>query len=247
MSIWKRSASENSANEYRGLSIARVSLHAVVASCALLASACGGSSAKAESPAAEPSSEAEGAETSSAASKDESAAEASPETTPSAKPEESSARTVLLHEGTAFLLNHEKSDIGIKANEACEKRSKGDLAKKANCSSNALNSMKREGFMLEAPKESDDEEETKESTWIYVGFNIEKGVKVETNRVEVTVAEGSGSTLTIKTSGPDRAKNRKGTVPSEITFTVPDEYTVIVNDSARGKLVYEPKLGLFAE
>lgn len=203
---------------------------------------CGGSAQEAKEPSAEADAPAASAESEKPASApaDEPATES--------KPADGIARSVLLHEGTAFLLNHQKSDMGIKAAETCEKQAKGDVAKKANCLSKATNKMKREGFMLEATKEEDeDEEEGKPETWVYVGFNIEKGVKVETNRVNIEIGSGSGSQLTIKTVGPDRAKRRQGTVPSEITFDVPDEYTVIVNDSSRGKLVYEPKLGLFAK
>jgi hypothetical protein len=241
------SHSKQSASEFTVLNAAHWSLRSAIAGCVLLVSGCGGGATPpAETPEAETSPKEESASKQAADTEPSSAA--AQDTAPASKAEESSARSVLLHEGTAFLLNQEKSDIGIKAHEACEKQSKGDVAKKANCSSKAMNKMKREGFMLESAGGNDDEDEgeAKAETWIYVGFNIEKGIKVETNRVEVSIPAGSGKSLTIKTKGPDKAKRRQGTVPSEITFTVPDEYTVLVNDSPRGKLVYEPKLGLFA-
>ena len=97
--------------------------------------------------------------------------------------------------------------------------------------------MDREGFLFEQ----------KGDQWWYVRFGIVKGAKHEFNKVQVEVGEPSGNELTIKTQGPDKASRRKGTVPSEITFVVQDEYTIVVNDPRRGKLVYEPKMGLFAE
>jgi hypothetical protein len=216
-----------------------------------LSIACGGGATpKAETPAGETPAKEAAAEKETPAEPVK-ASEAAPPT-----PAKSLAKEVVLHEGTAFLLNHQKSDMGIAATAACEKQSNGDIAKKANCTSKAINKMKREGFMLEEDKGAggaDDDDGGDAASgggghWLFVRFNIDaKGVKVETNRVPVEVTKSSANSLTLKTTGPDKAKRKQGSVPSEMTFEVPDEYTVLTTEEGRGKMMFEPKLGLFAK
>jgi hypothetical protein len=147
-------------------------------------------------------------------------------------------RNVLLHEGTAFMLNHRASDMGVQAEEKCGKKAGDDVAKKANCLSAAINKMDREGMMFD---------EDEEGKWWFIRIGIVKGAKVEYNRVPIEMGEASGKSVTMKVVGQDKASRRKGTVPAEMTFEVPDEYTVIYQDPSRGKMVFEPKMGLFAE
>jgi hypothetical protein len=137
-----------------------------------------------------------------------------------------------------FMLDVEKSDMGIKAEETCKKKSGEDVAKQANCVSKALSKMVREGIAFE---EDDD------GKWWYIRFGVEKGVQVEYNRVQVEVGEPQGRNITLTTTGQDKAKRRKGTVPKELVFEVPDEYTVVMQDPARGRLEFEPKLGLLGD
>ncbi|HEX2732353.1 MAG TPA: hypothetical protein VHM70_12135 [Polyangiaceae bacterium] len=204
----------------------------------IFATACGGGTTQAppETPA---SSDSAAPSTSSSAT-----ADAKPETKPEASPSEpeepkydpASPKNVLLHEGTVFLLNHRASDIGKKAEEGCEKKSGGDVAKKANCLSTAINKMDREGFMFD---------EDNDGKWWYIRIGIVKGAKVEYNKVLTEPGEPSGKNIVIKTTGPDTAARKKGTVPAELKFEVPDEYTIILDDPERGKMVFEPKMGLF--
>jgi hypothetical protein len=199
---------------------------------------CGGSTP--EPATAEPTGE-DGAGASSEAPKQTEAAQAAD--APKEEPAEpaydaANPRNVLLHEGTAFMLNHRASDMGAQAEERCGKKAGDDVAKKANCLSAAINKMDREGMMFD---------EDEEGKWWFIRIGIVKGAKVEYNRVPIEMGEASGKSVTMKVVGADKASRRKGTVPSEMTFEVPDEYTVIVQDPSRGKMVFEPKMGLFAE
>src|SRR5690606_30843262 len=96
-----------------------------------------------------------------------------PETTTSKlDPEE-----VLIREGTAFMLNQRESDMGKKADAKCEQQAGDDVAKKANCLSKAINGMPREGILFDEDA----------GQWWYVRIGIEKGAKVEYNRVPIEV------------------------------------------------------------
>jgi hypothetical protein len=165
-------------------------------------------------------------------------AEAKPEEPKEPAYDAANPKNVLLHEGTVFLLNHRASDIGKKAEEGCEKKSGGDVAKKADCLSKAINKMDREGFMF-------DEDEA--GKWWYIRIGIVKGAKVELNKVLAEAGEPSGKHITIKTTGPDKTARKKGVVPATLEFDVPDEYTIILADPDRGSMVFEPKMGLFNE
>lgn len=203
--------------------------------CALAVACGGGAGAEAETPADEMGDE----EAAPGDAPTEEAAEAPEEVAPEPAEEEvQGPREILVREGTLFLLDFDKSDIGIKVNEDCEKKSGGDPAKKANCASKAMDKIPREGISFD---------EDDEGNWWYVRFGIEKGVQVIYNKVQVEVGEPSGRNITLTPTGKDQAKRKKGTVPKELVFEVPDEYTVVLQDPTRGRMEFQPKLGLLEE
>lgn len=203
-----------------------------ILSCVALATACGGSSAEP----ATPDSESESAATSEAP-KQEPKPEPEPEPEPVKEEPKASALDTFVRAGTAYLLNFEKSDVGVAEKEKCTKKSKGDVAKEANCFSAVLNKTTREGFLFE----QDDEEH-----WWYIRFGLVKNVRTDYNKVPVEVTDSGGKKVTVKTTGADKAARKKGKVPSELVYTVVDEYTIEYEDPDKGKMIYEPKLGLFA-
>lgn len=206
----------------------------VVLSCLAVCTACGGSAPEPAAPETESTEAAAGSESNKA--EPEPAPTAEPEPEPKKEEARASARDTLVREGTAYLVNFEKSDVGAEEKEKCTKKSGGDVAKEANCYSKAMNKYTREGFLFEQ-----DEEEH----WWYVRFGLVKNVRVDYNKVPVEASDSGGKSVTVKTTGADKAARKKGKVPAEMVFTVVDEYTIELTDAERGKLVYEPKLGLF--
>lgn len=200
-----------------------------ILSCVAVATACGGSSAEP----ATPDSESESAVTSEAPTPEP---EPEPEPEPVKEEPKASALDTFVRAGTAYLLNFEKSDVGVAEKEKCAKKSKGDVAKEANCFSAVLNKTTREGFLFEQ-----DEEEH----WWYIRFGLVKNVRTDYNKVPVEATDSGGKKVTLKTTGADKAARKKGKVPSELVYTVVDEYTIEYDDADKGKMIYEPKLGLF--
>jgi hypothetical protein len=204
----------------------------VAAGCLLLA-ACGGGGAEPETPADEAATSEDVADAPEEGEKEEAAPEPEPE-----EPK-ATAKDILLREGTLFMVDYTKSDVGKKIEEKCESRYKDDVAKKANCVSKDMGKLTREGITFD---EDDD------GNWWYIRFGIEKNnVQVIYNKVQVEVGEPQGDKLTLTPTGKDQAKRRKGTVPKSLEFEVPDEYTIVLNDPSRGRLEFEPKLGLLQE
>jgi hypothetical protein len=196
---------------------------------------CGGSAAEPETPADEPAGNDGEGKAAAEAPKEEAEAEAAPE--PEEKKE--SPKDILLREGTLFLIDFNKSDPGKKIEEKCESKYKDDVAKKAHCVSKDMGKLTREGFTFD----QDDD-----GNWWYIRFGIEKNnVQVVYNKVQVEVGEPEGDKVTLKPTGKDEARRRKGTVPKSLEFEVPDEYTIVLNDPKRGRLEFEPKLGLLQE
>jgi hypothetical protein len=204
-----------------------------ILSCFALATACGGSGAEPATPDSESESGA-----ASEAPKSEAAPEPEPEPEPEPAKEEpkASALDTFVRAGTAYLLNFEKSDVGVAEKEKCAKKSKGDVAKEANCFSTVMNKTTREGFLFEQ-----DEEEH----WWYIRFGLVKNVRTDYNKVPVEATDSGSKKVTLKTTGADKAPRKKGKVPAEMVFTVVDEYTIEYEDADKGKMIYEPKLGLF--
>ena len=210
----------------------------------LMVSGCGGGTPAAESPADESKATAdadakeggaeEGAEASSSDEPAESEEPAEKESEPEPKKE---AKRLLTEEGTSFLYDFTKSEAGEKAKERCDKSSGDDAEKNAKCMSKATKAVKPQGFKFEPDKETED-------GWLFVRFEINGNRPKETNRVKAEFADDTGNKVTIKTQGPDKVRGGKP-VPASFEIEVPDQYTLIINEPARGKSVYEPKLGLF--
>jgi hypothetical protein len=205
-----------------------------IISCVALTAACGGSGAEPATPDSEGESAA--ASDTSAVESPPAKAEPEPEPEPAKVEPKASALDTFVRSGTAYLLNFEKSDVGVAEKEKCAKKSKGDVAKEANCFSTVMNKTTREGFLFEQ-----DEEEH----WWYIRFGLVKNVRTDYNKVPVEAADSGSKKVTIKTTGADKAPRKKGKVPSEMVFDVIDEYTIEYQDADKGKMIYEPKLGLF--
>ncbi len=147
------------------------------------------------------------------------------------------AQRLLTEEGTSFLYDFSKSEAGEKAKERCEKSSGDNAEKNAKCMAAATKAVKPQGFKFDRDKETED-------GWLFVRFEIRGTKPVETNRIKAEFADDTGSKITIKTQGPDKARGGKP-VPASFEIEMPDRYTIIINEPGRGKSVYEPKLGLF--
>lgn len=147
------------------------------------------------------------------------------------------AQRLLTEEGTSFLYDFSKSEAGEKAKERCEKSSGDNAEKNAKCMSKATKAVKPQGFKFERDKDTED-------GWLFVRFEINGTRPVETNRVKASFADDTGSKVTVKTQGPDKARGGKP-VPASFEIEMPDRYTIIINEPGRGKSIYEPKLGLF--
>ena len=151
---------------------------------------------------------------------------------PSPEPAEKRApRDILLQEEAAFLLDFRRSDVGKKAEERCAKQSGDDPAANAKCMTRALNGQEREGLSFE--------EDDAGTVW-YTKFVVQGGKQRVRSRVKCDIGELESGAFKVTTHGAS-------TVPKELSFSLPDDYTLEYDDPKKGKLVYELRLGLIGD
>lgn len=202
----------------------------MIAAVALIGSgsliACGGSKPAAPStPTSPAASSAAPAETAPA----EAPKSASSEEKPSRAPGE-----ILKDADATWVLAFDQSDEGKKAEEKCTAQSKGDDKKQGACMRTA-----RERMPVEAMRFKQDEEAG--MVW---QFLVQKaGSYTVVAKIPVEFGEETDRTIVVK---PKKGKGT-GTVPwgaatKDTTLTVPNNFSVVVDDPAHGKTVYEAKI-----
>lgn len=203
----------------------------MIAAAALLGSgwliACGGGKpAEPVTPATTAASAAAPAESASPAS---APAAASSEEKPSRAPSD-----ILKDADATWVLAFDQSDEGKKAEEKCTASSKGDEKKHGACMRSA-----RERMPVEALRFKQDEE-----VGMVWQFLAQKGGNYTVvGKVPVEFGEETDRTIVMK---PKKGKGT-GTVPwgaatKDTTLTVPNNFSVVVDDPSHGKTVYEAKI-----
>jgi hypothetical protein len=161
------------------------------------------------------------------------AATAAPEP---AKPERTQKPIAMLTaRDAAFLVNYANSPAKQKAQTACESEAKGDAEKQGACLTKA-----REKFqpdVLRFKRES----ETKISLIIYkrTGAALKE---IWIGGVELS--EPSEDTVKVKFVGSQKGARPLWQGKMEVTISVPNEYSIEIDDPMHGKLRYDAKIGI---
>jgi hypothetical protein len=171
-------------------------------------------------------------------------AEPPPAAAPTAAPEpEKPARAqkpmaMLTARDAAFLVDYANSPAKQKAQTACESESKGDAEKQGACLTKA-----REKFQPDVLRFRRDSE-TKVSLIIYKR-NASALKEIWIGGVELS--EPSDDTVKVKFVGSQKGARPLWRGKSEVTITVPNEYSIELDDSEHGKLRYDAKIGLVVQ
>ncbi len=111
----------------------------------------------------------------------------------------------------------------------CDKKAKGDDDKLAACLKKIEDVAAKEGIRFE---QGEDE------SWWWVSFGEANGKPVVYNKVQFDIASDAETSITLTPKGKDMGKKPMKKLPAEITLESPDEKTLVMNDPAKGKLVY---------
>ncbi len=169
------------------------------------------------------------------------AGEAPPAAAPTAEPEPAKAtRTqkpiaMLTARDAAFLVDYANSAPKEKAQTACESETKGDAQKQGACLTKA-----REKFQPDVLRFRKDSE-TKTSLVIYKR-NASALKEIWIGGVELS--EPTDDTVKVKFVGSQKGARPLWRGKSEVTISVPNEYSIEVDDSEHGHLRYDAKIGL---
>jgi hypothetical protein len=207
-------------------------------------SACGGAPKEAES--ADSTEETSGDEESGdeSASKDESSASEEPaekKEEPAETKEEPkvtrSPKDLITAPDLAFMFSFNDSEPKAKAEEKCTAQSKDDPKKMAQCMTKERAKFDADGMMF---KQND------KGVWEWLTLR-RKGSKIITlHRIEFEFGEEKKDGVTLKTAGKDRGSKPYVNVPRTVEIEVPNEFQIAVQDPTHGRLVYEAKIGIFA-
>jgi len=151
---------------------------------------------------------------------------------------ERKAKDYLTAPDVVFMYSFKESDPGIKAEKACEEKSKGDNEKKANCVQAAQKKVSVDGYHFT----QDDS-----GKWVWEVVKIKNGVVSYLHKVPIEFDNETEKSVAVKVVGKDEAKGSKGGLPSEVTFETPNAYQIVQADSDRGRLVFEAKLGVLGD
>jgi len=148
------------------------------------------------------------------------------------------AKDYLIAPDVVFMYSFNESDAKDKAEKACEGKSKGDHEKQAACMANAQKKFGADGYHFE----QDDA-----GKWWWETVKVKNGTIVYLHRVPIEFGKEAEETIEVKVTGKDEAKGAKGSVPNEVTFSVPNAYQIVQTDPDEGKIVFEAKLGLLGD
>jgi hypothetical protein len=190
--------------------------------CVVAASGCGGA----------PAPKADTASGAASASPADSAA-SKPADKPPVEKSDKTPRQVLSDPDVTFVLAFDASDPGKAAEGKCTDKSKGDSKKLNECMAAA-----RDKLPVDAMRFKEDDE--KNLWWM----SLKRRGTSETvlHKVQFEFGEESEHGITIKTKGRDTGTTPWAKVPAEVTFEVPNSFSVSLKDPQAGVLVYEAKI-----
>jgi hypothetical protein len=136
-----------------------------------------------------------------------------------------------------FMFSFNDSDMKKDAEEKCEKSSKGDGKKNADCMAKARKKVDHDGMGFA---------QDKSGGWVWTTIKRNGNVLVTLHKVPIEFGEETKNSITIKTTGKDTGKKPK-TPPAKLVLEVPNDYQIAVKDASSGRMVYEAKIGIVGE
>jgi hypothetical protein len=147
-----------------------------------------------------------------------------------------SAQDILTAPDVVFMLSFNDSDIKQAADSKCT-ASSGSDPKKMNASmAKARKGVDVDGYQFKQ----------KDGKWWWLTLRTQGKILHTLHKFEIEFGPEKEGSVTFKPKGKDLG-SAPGRTPSSVTFLVPNEYQVAINDAKLGKLVYEAKIGLLTQ
>lgn len=146
-----------------------------------------------------------------------------------------SPKDIITAPDVVFVFSFSNSEAGEKAQESCAKKSKDNTKKQNECV--AKERKKIVNDMLSVSKD-------KSGKWWWTVARMQGTKLTALHKVEIEFGEEKADTITLKPTGRDKGKKPWANPPNQIKLSVPNEFSVVVDDPTYGKMVYEAKIGI---
>ncbi|MEO8905197.1 MAG: hypothetical protein ABI488_22160 [Polyangiaceae bacterium] len=215
----------------------------------LLLAACGGSSAPAQTakPADSAAEKADAPADKTDATPDKTEADdadAKKTDKPASKPADASpkptrsAQDILTSPDVVFMFSFNDSDVKQAADSKCTASSGNDPKRMNQCMAKArkASGLEVDGYRFKQ----------KDNKWFWLTLRTQGKILHTMHKFEIEFGPEKPGSVTFKPKGKDLG-SAPGHAPSSVTFDIPNEYQIVINDAKLGKLVYEAKIGVASE
>jgi hypothetical protein len=147
-----------------------------------------------------------------------------------------SAQDILTAPDVVFMLSFNDSDIKQAADSKCTASSGNDPKKMNACMAKARKGLDVDGYQFKE----------KDGKWWWLTLRTQGKILHTLHKFEIEFGPEKEGSVTFKPKGKDFG-TAPGRTPNSVTFLVPNEYQIAINDAKLGKLVYEAKIGLLTQ
>jgi hypothetical protein len=147
-----------------------------------------------------------------------------------------SAQDILTAPDVVFMLSFNDSDIKQAADSKCTAASGNDPKKMNGCMAKARKGVDVDGYQFKE----------KDGKWWWLTLRTQGKILHTLHKFEIEFGPEKEGSVTFKPKGKDLGTS-PGRTPASVTFSVPNEYQIAINDAKLGKLVYEAKIGLLTQ
>jgi len=143
-------------------------------------------------------------------------------------------RDIVTAEDTSFELNYSASEVGERDEKRCEQESGGDPKANGECKRAARNKVPT---LIQRFVE-------KNKVWYWLTYERRGKQLITLHKITFEFGEDTANTVTIKPIGKDQGLAPLSPVPRKVVITIPNSYSIEMDDAQLGKLRYSAKIGL---
>jgi hypothetical protein len=147
-----------------------------------------------------------------------------------------SAQDILTAPDVVFMFSFNDSDVKQTADSKCTASSGNDAKKMNLCMAKARKGFDVDGYQFKQ----------KDNKWYWLTLRTKGKVLTTMHKFEIEFGPEKEGSVTFKPKGKD-AGAAPGHTPASVTFAIPNDYQIVMNDPKLGKLVYEAKIGILTQ
>ena len=147
-----------------------------------------------------------------------------------------SAQDILTAPDVVFMFSFNDSDVKQTADSKCTASSGNDAKKMNQCMAKARKGFDVDGYQFKQ----------KDNKWYWLTLRTKGKVLTTVHKFEIEFGPEKPSSVTFKPKGKDLG-SAPGHAPASVTFEIPNDYQIVINDPKLGKLVYVAKIGILTQ